>query len=81
MAFPSLDEVVQQLQTIAEDDSIGADSKLADLDVDSLDVMEWVFEIEGRAGVEIDDSLYDKDTLEKASVREFYERIKDAASA
>jgi acyl carrier protein len=81
MAFPSLDEVVQQLQTIAEDDGIGADSKLADLDVDSLDVMEWVFEIEGQAGLEIDDSLYEKDALEKASVREFYERIKDAASA
>ena len=81
MAFPTLDEVVQQLQTIAEDDSIGADSKLADLDVDSLDVMEWVFEIEGRAGLEIDDLLYDKDALEKASVRDFYERIKDAASA
>lgn len=81
MAFPSLDEVVRQLQTIAEDDSIGADSKLADLDVDSLDVMEWVFEIEGRAGLEIDDALYDKEALEKTSVREFYERIKDAASA
>jgi acyl carrier protein len=81
MAFPSLDDVVLQLQTIAEDDSIGADSKLADLDVDSLDVMEWVFEIEGEAGLEIDDSLYDKDALEKDSVREFYERIKDAASA
>jgi len=81
MAFPSLDDVVRQLQMIAEDDSIGADSKLADLDVDSLDVMEWVFEIEGQAGLEIDDALYDKDALEKASVREFYERIKDAASA
>jgi len=81
MAFPSLDDVVRQLQMIAEDDSIGADSKLADLDVDSLDVMEWVFEIEGQAGLEIDDALYDKEALEKASVREFYERIKDAASA
>ena len=81
MAFPTLGEIVQQLQTIAEDASIGPDSKIADLDVDSLDVMEWVFEIEGQAGVEIDDSLYDQDALEKASVRDFYERIKDAASA
>jgi acyl carrier protein len=81
MAFPSLDEVVQQLRAIAEDDSIGADSKLGDLDVDSLDVMEWVFEIEGRAGLEIDDSLYDPETLESVTVRDFYERIKEAVSA
>lgn len=81
MAFPSLDEVLQQLRAIAEDDSIDADSRLKDLDVDSLDVMEWIFEIEGQAKLEIDESLYDQDVLERSTVRDFYESIKHAASA
>ena len=79
MAFPTLDEVVGELRMIAEDDAITGDSKLADIDVDSLDILEWVFEIEGKAGVEVDESVYDKDALESASVRDLYERIKAGA--
>jgi acyl carrier protein len=81
MPFPTLDEVVAQLREISEDDTIEGDSKLASIDVDSLDVLEWVFEIEGQAGVEIDESLYEKETLETATVRDFYERVKSAVSA
>ena len=79
MAFPTLDEVVGELRSIAEDDAITGDSKLSDIDVDSLDILEWVFEIEGKAGVEVDESVYDKDALESASVRDLYERIKAGA--
>jgi len=81
MPFPTLDEVVAQLREISEDDTIEGDSKLASIDVDSLDVLEWVFEIEGQAGVEIDESLYEKESLETATVRDFYERVKSAVSA
>ena len=81
MAFPSLDEVVHQLRAIAEDENIDAEAKLKDLDVDSLDVMEWIFEIEGQAKFDIDAALYDKDVLERSTVRDFYESIKHAASA
>jgi acyl carrier protein len=79
MAFPTLDAVLTQLREIAEDDTISADSKLASLDVDSLDVLEWIFEIEGEADIEIDDSLYDKSALETSTVGDFYESIKAAA--
>lgn len=75
MSFPSLDEVVQQLRAIAENDGITADDKITALEIDSLDVLEWVFEIEGQAGVEIDDSLYDEDSLADATIRDFYERV------
>jgi acyl carrier protein len=81
MAFPTLDAVVAQLREIAEDDTIAANSKLASLDVDSLDVLEWIFEIEGEANIEIDESLYDKDALETSTVGDFYETIKAAAQA
>jgi acyl carrier protein len=80
MPFPTLDDVVGNLREIAEDDTIDGDSKLASIDVDSLDVLEWVFEIEGQAGVEIDESLYEKEALETATVRDFYEQVKAAVS-
>jgi acyl carrier protein len=80
MAFPTLEEVVEQLREIAEDDTIGPGSAIASLGVDSLDVMEWVFEIEGQAGVRIDDSLYSKESLESATVGDFYQRVKRATS-
>jgi acyl carrier protein len=78
MAFPTLDEVVDQLREIAEDESIGPDSRIAALDVDSLDLMEWVFEIEGQAGIQVDESLYSKESLEGATVSDFYERVKSS---
>jgi acyl carrier protein len=81
MAFPTLDQVVDQLRAIAEDNGVGADSKVADLGVDSLDVLEWVFEIESAADITVDESLYEPEVLETATVREVYERIKQAASA
>jgi acyl carrier protein len=81
MAFPTLDAVVTQLREIAEDDTISADSKIASLDVDSLDVLEWIFEIEGEAGIEINESLYDKSALETSTVGDFYATIKAAADA
>lgn len=80
MAFPTLDAVVQQLREIADDDTIGPESPLTSLDIDSLDVMEWVFEIETQAGVRIDDQLYAKGSLQSATVGEFYARVKNATS-
>ena len=81
MAFPSLDHVVGQLRAIVEDEGVSADSKIADLGVDSLDLMEWMFEIESAADITVDESVYDPDTLATATVRDVYDRIKEAASA
>jgi acyl carrier protein len=80
MAFPTLDHVVDQLRTIAEDDALGADTKISDLEIDSLDVMEWMFEIESAADITIDESLYEPEVLATATVGEIYERIKQSAS-
>lgn len=81
MAFPTLDEVVRQLREIAEDDSITPDSKITQIEMDSLDVLEWIFEIEGEAGYVIDEALYTKSSLETATVADFYERVKNAPAA
>jgi len=81
MAFPSLEHVVGQLRAIVEDDGVNADSKIADLGVDSLDLMEWMFEIEGAAEISVDESVYEAEALATATVRDVYDRIKQAASA
>jgi acyl carrier protein len=80
MSFPSLDEVVQQLRTIVEDDDITAEAKIAGLEIDSLDVLEWVFEIEEQSGMTLDESLYDKDSLADATIRDFYDRVKSTTT-
>ena len=81
MAFPTLDDVVAKLREIADDDTVAPDSRLASLDIDSLDVLEWVFEIERAAGIEFDESLYEKQALETATVGDFYEIVKAEAGA
>ena len=81
MAFPALDELLVELRAIAEDDAITGASKLAEIEVDSLDILEWVFEIERTAGIEVDESIYDKDALAEATVGDLYERIRSSAGA
>lgn len=81
MAFPALEELLVELREIAEDDTITGASKLAEIEVDSLDILEWVFEIERRAGIEVDDSVYDKDALADGTVGDLYERIKASVGA
>lgn len=81
MAFPALDELIVELREIAEDDTITGASKLAEIEVDSLDILEWVFEIERKAGIEVDESVYDKEALEHASVGDLYERIKASSGS
>jgi hypothetical protein len=78
MSFPSLDDVVQQLRTITENGDITADDKITALEIDSLDVLEWVFEIETQSDATLDESLYDEDALAHATVRDFYERVKSS---
>ena len=81
MVFPTLDEVIGELRSISEDETIEPSSPLATIDVDSLDIMEWVYEIEERAGVQFDESLYDKEVLEGATVAELYDKLRAQAQS
>ena len=74
--FPTLDEVIGELRSISEDETIEPGSRLGTIDADSLDIMEWVYEIEERAGVQFDESLYDKEVLEDATVAQLYDKLK-----
>ena len=77
--FPSLDEVIGELRTISEDTTVEPGSRLATIDADSLDIMEWVYEIEERAGIQFDESLYDPEALEHTTVAELYDRLRAQA--
>ena len=79
--FPTLDEVIGELRSISEDETIEPSSPLATIDVDSLDIMEWVYEIEERAGVQFDELLYDKEVLEGATVAELYDKLRAQAQS
>jgi len=79
--FPTLDEVIGELRTISEDESIEPASRIASIDADSLDIMEWVYEIEERAGIQFDESLYDKEVLEDATVADLYDKLRAQATA
>jgi acyl carrier protein len=81
LVFPTLDEVIGELRSISEDETIEPSSPLATIDVDSLDIMEWVYEIEERAGVQFDESLYDKEVLEGATVAELYDKLRAQAQS
>ncbi len=81
MAFPALDELLVELREIAEDEAITGESKLAEIEVDSLDILEWIFEIERKAGIEVDESIYDKEALQDATVGDLYERIRTSAGS
>jgi acyl carrier protein len=80
MAFPTLEEVVSQLREISGNDTIEPGDMITSLEIDSLDLMEWVFEIEGQAETRFDDALYSKKSLESTTVGDFYERVKSASS-
>ena len=79
--FPTLDEVIGELRTISEDASIEPASRIASIDADSLDIMEWVYEIEERAGIQFDESLYDREVLEDATVEQLYDKLKAQAES
>lgn len=74
MELPSLDTVIEQLQALAEVDTIDPDAKVTELGVDSLDLLEWSYTIEDEYGVDIQDAVMDAiepdDTL-----RSVYEKV------
>ena len=57
MELPTLEQVAETLQQLAEVDHIDPDVRVADLGVDSLDLLEWCYTIEDDYGVDIQDAM------------------------
>jgi len=75
--IPPLDNVLVELAHISDTGPIDPDAPIADLDVDSLDLLEWLYGLEQDSSVELDETLFD-DLNGEMTIREIYERIRSA---
>lgn len=74
--MPTFEEVLEQLEHLADTPDIDPDAPLASLDVDSLDLLEWVWAIEDDHQLDIDQKqlaeLAGDDTV---SLRVVYDKL------
>lgn len=75
MTFPSLEETIETIRTIADTDELDADTRIEELDVDSIDLLEWLYEIETEQGIALDESLFEGLTP-TVTLREVHELIR-----
>jgi acyl carrier protein len=57
-SFPTFEQVLGALSQIIGGEPVAADSALAELAVDSLDLLEWAFALEERFGLVLGDELF-----------------------
>lgn len=62
--MPTLLEAIAHLEAISGLDHLASDTRIADLGVDSMDLLQWLFELEETLGVELDDLLGDDTEME-----------------
>lgn len=63
-AEPSTQELVAVLEKLSGFDDLPMGVRLADLGVDSMDILEWLFTLEERFDVEFDELLGESTELE-----------------
>ena len=71
MAAPTLDDVVTSLRTMFPSATIDPDVPLGDLDIDSMDLLEWLYALVDEHGLEIDEAALQA-IDDEMSVRELY---------
>lgn len=57
--LPTLDEVVERLKELAEVDEIDPSKPISELEIDSMDILEWTYVLEEETGYKIDESALD----------------------
>ena len=80
MGIPTLDAVIDQLKIISEASEIDPDTPVGQLDIDSLDLMEWLYVVEDEYEMSVDESVF-ADLDENTTLRVVYERVTAAALA
>jgi hypothetical protein len=76
MEIPTLDELAIQLQAVSGADAVDPDTPLQSIsDVDSLDLMEWLYGFQNKyPHIPADESLF-KNIDETTTLRSVYEKI------
>lgn len=67
---PSLETALEELAHLAEVERIDPDWPLTEVDIESIDVLEWLFQFEEELGVRIDESQLRR--YDSLTVRELY---------
>ena len=81
MSYPTLDETINDLKDLLEIDDLDADVPISELgEIDSLDLMEWVYRIQEQYSISIDESVFD-DIDETSTLRQLYELVMKGATA
>jgi acyl carrier protein len=80
MPFPTLDEAIETIRTIADIEDVHADMRIEELDVDSIDLLEWLYELETTIGMQLDESLFNELTP-AATLREVYALTREYVEA
>ncbi len=77
--LPTLDEVVERLKELAEVDDIDPAKPISELEIDSMDILEWTYVLEEETGYKIDESALDE-LKPESTLAEVYELLIAAAS-
>lgn len=74
--MPTFEEVLEQLEQLADTPDIDPDAPLGSLDVDSLDLLEWVYALQDDHQLDIDEvRLAELTRDETASLRVVYDKL------
>ncbi len=82
MSIPSLDDVVAQMQAISGAPELNPDQPLLSIeDIDSLDMMEWLYEFqESYPEIEASEAVFE-DMTDATTFRHIYEELISPAIA
>jgi acyl carrier protein len=78
--FPSIDEVLKELHRIIGSDSSTPSSRIADMEIDSLALVEWVSSLEEEYNLTIDDELLLRAVRFDSTFENLYEALASSAS-
>jgi hypothetical protein len=74
VANPSIDDIERSLRAMFPSAVVGVDVPLGDLDIDSMDLLEWLYALVEDHGLEMDeDALQQVD--DEITVRQLYEIV------
>lgn len=75
---PSMEELISVLADITGRDDLRTDVRLADLGLDSMDILQWLFALEDELGIEFDEILGEESELEafgEATLGQLYDTL------
>lgn len=74
MTTPSLDTVLESLHRMFPSSSIDPDVPLGDLDIDSMDLLEWLYSLVDEHGLDMDEEAL-QGVDDEMTIRDLYTSV------